>query len=94
MVTLPRLQLGCRAHGSTGTLGDATAEGAPVVELLIEEAAALSNPLGVKGAGEAGTSGVGAAVANAVAAAVGTGAASRLPVTAPRIKAALTGNDQ
>jgi CO/xanthine dehydrogenase Mo-binding subunit len=43
----------------------------------------------VKGAGEAGTSGVGAAVANAVAAAV----ARQLPVTAPRIKAALKGID-
>src|SRR2546422_8428002 len=31
----------------------------PAVEVLVEEAAAPSNPLGVKGAGEAGTSGVG-----------------------------------
>ena len=52
-----------------------------------------ANPLGVKGAGEAGTSGVGAAVANAVAAAVGAAAARQLPVTAPRIKAALRGID-
>ena len=66
-----------------------TADGAPAVELLIEEVAAPSNPLGVKGAGEAGTSGVGAAVANAVACAVGAAAARRLPVTASRVKAAL-----
>ena len=62
---------------------------APAIELLIEEVAAPSNPLGVKGAGEAGTSGVGAAVANAVASAVGPDAARQLPVTAPRVRAAL-----
>jgi len=61
----------------------------PVVELSVHEAPARSNPLGVKGAGESGTSGVGAAVANAVAAAVGDAAARQLPVTAPRVKAAL-----
>jgi CO/xanthine dehydrogenase Mo-binding subunit len=38
-------------------------------------------------------SGVRAAVANAVAAAVGPAAARRVPVTAPRIKAALRGID-
>jgi carbon-monoxide dehydrogenase large subunit len=56
---------------------------------MVQEAAAPSNPLGVKGAGEAGTSGVGAAVANAVANAVGAAAARHLPVTAPRVRAAL-----
>ena len=66
-----------------------TAGRAPSVEVLIHEAAAPSNPLGVKGAGEAGTSGVGAAIANAVASAVGAAAARHLPVTAPRVKAAL-----
>ncbi len=66
-----------------------TAARVPTVELLVHEAAAPSNPLGVKGAGEAGTSGVGAAVANAVAAAVGDAAARHLPVTAPRVRAAL-----
>src|SRR5262245_11376136 len=66
-----------------------TASRAPSVEVVIHEAAAPSNPLGVKGAGEAGTSGVGAAVANAVARAVGAAAARQLPVTAPRVKAAL-----
>jgi CO/xanthine dehydrogenase Mo-binding subunit len=67
-----------------------TAARVPSVELLVHESAALSNPLGVKGAGESGTSGVGAAVANAVAGAVGDAAARRLPVTAPRVKAALS----
>ena len=76
----------------TGTFMDyaiPTAARVPSVELLVHEAAAPSNPLGVKGAGEAGTSGVGAAVANAVACAVGAAAARHLPVTAPRVKAAL-----
>ena len=76
----------------TGTFMDyamPTAAHVPAVELLVHEAPAASNPLGVKGAGEAGTSGVGAAVANAVAAAVGGAAARHLPVTAPRVKAAL-----
>jgi len=66
-----------------------TAARVPQVELLVHETPTLSNPLGVKGAGEAGTSGVGAAVANAVAGAVGAAAARHLPVTAPRVKAAL-----
>ncbi len=76
----------------TGTFMDyamPTAHRAPAVEVAIHEAPAPSNPLGVKGAGEAGTNGVGAAIANAVAAAVGPGAARHLPVTAPRVKAAL-----
>ena len=76
----------------TGTFMDyamPTAARVPAVELLVHESAAASNPLGVKGAGEAGTSGVGAAVANAVAAAVGSAAARHVPVTAPRVKAAL-----
>jgi len=78
----------------TGTFMDyamPTAARVPAVELSVHESPAASNPLGVKGAGEAGTSGVGAAVANAVAAAVGNAAARRLPLTAPRIKAALDG---
>ncbi len=76
----------------TGTFMDyalPTAGRVPSVEVLIHEAPAPSNPLGVKGAGEAGTSGVGAAIANAVAAAVGPAAARHLPVTAQRVKAAL-----
>ncbi|PYN33032.1 MAG: xanthine dehydrogenase [Candidatus Rokuibacteriota bacterium] len=77
----------------TGTFMDyaiPTAARVPAIELLVHEAPAPSNPLGVKGAGEAGTSGVGAAVANAVAGAVGGAAARHLPLTAPRVKAALS----
>ena len=49
-----------------------TAEEVPYVEMLItEDAASPLNPLGVKGAGEAGTAGVGAAIANAVSDALG-----------------------
>jgi len=66
-----------------------TARHAPLVDVLIDETPAPSNPLGVKGAGEAGTSGVGAAIANAVADAVGAAAARHLPVTAQRVKSAL-----
>ena len=76
----------------TGTFMDyamPTAARVPTVELSVHESPAASNPLGAKGAGEAGTSGVGAAVANAVAAAVGDAAARRLPLTAPRVRAAL-----
>ena len=39
----------------------------PIESLTLEEAPALSNPLGVKGAGEGGIVGTGAALANAVA---------------------------
>ena len=67
-----------------------TAAGVPSVELLVHESPARSNPLGVKGAGESGTSGVGAAVANAVAGAVGAAAARQLPLTAARVRAALS----
>ena len=78
----------------TGSLMDyalPTAGHAPSIEVLVHEVAAPSNPLGVKGAGEAGTSGVGAAIANAVAHALGDPAAVRhLPVTAARVKAAIT----
>jgi aerobic carbon-monoxide dehydrogenase large subunit len=68
-----------------------TARHAPPVDVLIDETPAPSNPLGVKGAGEAGTSGVGAAIANAVANAVGGPVARHLPVTAQRVKSALDG---
>ena len=78
----------------TGTLMDyalPTAGHAPSIEVVVHETAAPSNPLGVKGAGEAGTSGVGAAIANAVAHALGDPAGVRhLPVTAARVKAAIT----
>ena len=77
----------------TGSLMDyavPTAVLATAVEVVRHDRPAPSNPLGVKGAGEAGTTGVGAAVANAVADALGDPAAVRhLPVTAPRVRAAI-----
>lgn len=42
-------------------------EAPPIHTVIMEEAVAPSNPLGVKGIGEVGTSGAGAAIANAVA---------------------------
>lgn len=59
----------------TGTFADylvATSTDAPAIRVvLLEEAPALSNPLGVKGAGEGGIICTGAAIANAVADALG-----------------------
>jgi carbon-monoxide dehydrogenase large subunit/6-hydroxypseudooxynicotine dehydrogenase subunit gamma len=90
--TLEELVYDASGQLLTGTFMDyaiPTAARVPAVELSVHESAASTNPLGVKGAGEAGTTGVGAAVANAVAAAVGDAAARQLPVTASRVKSAL-----
>ena len=58
----------------------------PRVDITILEDASPSNPLGVKGVGEAGTSGAGAALANAVANALGPKAAvMRLPLSPERV---------
>jgi carbon-monoxide dehydrogenase large subunit/6-hydroxypseudooxynicotine dehydrogenase subunit gamma len=58
--------------------------------LLTEDAPSPRNPLGIKGAGEAGTNGVGAAIASAIDQAVGIpGAITQLPVTPQRMKAIL-----
>jgi len=63
----------------------------PLETLLTEDAPSPLNPLGLKGAGEAGVNGVGAAIAAAIDAAVGVpGAVSRLPVTPQRLKQILT----
>jgi CO/xanthine dehydrogenase Mo-binding subunit len=62
-----------------------TSEEVPEVEMLItEDAPSPLNPLGVKGAGEAGTAGVGAAIANAVSDALGA-EVTRLPLNPQRI---------
>jgi CO/xanthine dehydrogenase Mo-binding subunit len=62
-----------------------TSEDVPDVEMLItEDAPSPLNPLGVKGAGEAGTSAVGAAIANAVSDALGR-EVTRLPLTPQRV---------
>jgi carbon-monoxide dehydrogenase large subunit/6-hydroxypseudooxynicotine dehydrogenase subunit gamma len=65
-----------------------TARDIPAVEVLItEDAPSPLNPLGLKGAGEAGVNGVGAAIAAAIDDAVGIpGAVTRLPVTPQRMK--------
>ena len=62
-----------------------TAEEVPDVEVLItEDAPSPLNPLGVKGAGEAGTAAVGAAIANAVSDALGR-EVTRLPLSPQRV---------
>ncbi len=62
-----------------------TSQEVPDVEMLVtEDAPTPLNPLGVKGAGEAGTAGVGAAIANAVADALGV-AVTRLPLSPQRV---------
>jgi aerobic carbon-monoxide dehydrogenase large subunit len=62
-----------------------TSEEIPDVQVLItEDAPSPLNPLGVKGAGEAGTSAVGAAIANAVSDALGV-EVTRLPLNPQRV---------
>ena len=65
-----------------------TAREVPPLEVLItEDAPSPLNPLGLKGAGEAGVNGVGAAIAAAIDDAVGLpGAVTRLPVTPQRLR--------
>ena len=60
----------------------------PTIEVLItEDAPSPRNPLGIKGAGEAGTTGVGAVIASAIDDAIGmAGAVTRLPVTPQRLR--------
>ena len=63
----------------------------PQVDVLVsEDEPSPRNPLGIKGAGEAGTNGAGAAIAAAIDDAIGIpGAITRLPVTPQRMKAIL-----
>ena len=68
------------------------AEMPPVEILVTEDAPSPLNPLGVKGAGEGGITAVGAAIANAVDDALGRPGAAvidRLPLTPPRVLAAI-----
>jgi carbon-monoxide dehydrogenase large subunit/6-hydroxypseudooxynicotine dehydrogenase subunit gamma len=61
--------------------------------MVTEDAPSARNPLGIKGAGEAGITGVGAAVAAAIDDAIGRpGAITRLPVTPQRLKLILDGS--
>lgn len=67
-----------------------TKEMPPVDVLVTEDAPSPRNPLGIKGAGEAGTNGAGAAIAAAIDEAIGIhGAVRQLPVTPQRLKAIL-----
>jgi len=70
-----------------------TAREVPAADILItEDAPSPLNPLGIKGAGEAGINPVGAAIASAIDDAIGMpGAITRLPVTPARLKAILRG---
>ena len=69
-----------------------TAREVPPLEVLItEDAPSPLNPLGLKGAGEAGVNGVGAAIAAAIDEALGIpGAVTRLPVTPQRLRKVLS----
>ena len=54
---------------------------------ITEDAPSPRNPLGLKGAGEAGINGVGAAIASAIDDAIGIpGAVTQLPVTPQRMR--------
>jgi carbon-monoxide dehydrogenase large subunit/6-hydroxypseudooxynicotine dehydrogenase subunit gamma len=67
-----------------------TREMPPVDVLLTEDAPSPRNPLGIKGAGEAGTNAAGAAIAAAIDDAIRiAGAVTALPVTPQRLKAIL-----
>ncbi|MBO0753194.1 MAG: molybdopterin-dependent oxidoreductase, partial [Bradyrhizobiaceae bacterium] len=70
-----------------------TAREIPALDTLItEDAPSPLNPLGLKGAGEAGINAVGAAIAGAIDAATGMpGAVTRLPVTPQRLRQILRG---
>jgi aerobic carbon-monoxide dehydrogenase large subunit len=70
-----------------------TAREIPALEMLLaEDAPSPLNPLGLKGAGEAGINAVGAAIAAAIDAAIGIpGAVTRLPVTPQRLREILRG---
>jgi CO/xanthine dehydrogenase Mo-binding subunit len=64
----------------------------PLEMIIAEDAPSPLNPLGLKGAGEAGVNGVGAAIAAAIDEAVGMpGAVTRLPVTPQRLREMLRG---
>jgi aerobic carbon-monoxide dehydrogenase large subunit len=65
-----------------------TAQDVPPLEVIVtEDAPSPLNPLGLKGAGEAGVNGVGAAIAAALDDAIGVpGAVTRLPVTPQRLR--------
>ena len=61
----------------------------PDIDVLVtEDAPSPLNPLGIKGAGEAGTNAVAAAIASAIDDAIGKpGAVTQIPVTPQRLMA-------
>ncbi len=70
-----------------------TAREVPALDVIItEDAPSPLNPLGLKGAGEAGVNAAGAAIASAIDDAIGMpGGVTRLPVTPQRLRALLKG---
>ncbi|MEZ5805145.1 MAG: hypothetical protein R3E51_17200 [Rhizobiaceae bacterium] len=79
-----------RLNLTTGTFADYLMPNVynmpPVRTLVLEEAKAPGNVLGVKGVGEVGPSGVAAAVGNAIADALGASSGlNRLPLTPERV---------
>jgi aerobic carbon-monoxide dehydrogenase large subunit len=70
-----------------------TAREIPALQVVItEDAPSPLNPLGLKGAGEAGVNAVGAAIASAIDDAIGMpGAVTQLPVTPQRLREILRG---
>jgi aerobic carbon-monoxide dehydrogenase large subunit len=70
------------------------AEVPPIDVLVLQDAPAPGNPLGVMGAGEGGVNAVGAAVANAVRDALGlAGGVGQLPLTPARVRALCEGRE-
>lgn len=71
-----------------------TGEAPKIDSMIREDAPSGTNPLGVKGSGEAGINAAGAAIASAIDDAIGRpGAITRLPVTPARLFAILQEND-
>ncbi|HML13801.1 MAG TPA: xanthine dehydrogenase family protein molybdopterin-binding subunit [Xanthobacteraceae bacterium] len=70
-----------------------TASDVPTIDVLLtEDAPSTCNPLGIKGAGEAGVAAVGAVIASAVDDALGGhGEITRLPITPQMLKAIIDG---
>jgi len=70
-----------------------TASDVPEIDVLLtEDSPSTCNPLGIKGAGEAGVAAVGAVIASAVDDALGgTGEITRLPITPQALKAIIDG---
>ena len=89
-----RLAFDDNAIPISGTFADyllPRARDVPPIQVMVAESAAPENPLGVRGAGEAGVIGAGAAIANAVADALGAAGerVRRLPLRPEEVLVAL-----